>query len=182
MTGTEAVAGNTGKDQEQLCLVKGCSYCLQQCDDLLDQLTPEDFTRADTDVSSIGAHIRHILERFQSVTAGLPDGLIDYDARKRELNLEQNLEAAAFTLTSIRRRFEEFATDPSANHHIAVRESVHPELAPAVAQSTVARELMGLISHTTHHLAIIGLLARPLGYRLPAHFGKAASTRIFEAG
>lgn len=180
MKGVEAVAGSRTGTQEQADLVRGCGYCLQQCDELLSQLSAEDYIRTGSEVSSIGAHIRHILERFQSVITGLPDGLIDYDARKREAQLEQNLEAASFCLTSIQRRFDEFASSPASNRPVAVRESVHPELSPAVTDSTVARELMGLISHTTHHLAIIGLLARPLGYQLPAHFGKAASTRIFE--
>jgi hypothetical protein len=39
---------------------------------------------------------------------------------------------------------------------------------------------MGLISHSTHHLAIIGLLAKSLGCQMDSDFGKAASTILYE--
>ena len=40
---------------------------------------------------------------------------------------------------------------------------------------------MGLITHTTHHLAIMGMIARDLGYHLDDDFGKAPSTIVFES-
>lgn len=43
-------------------------------------------------------------------------------------------------------------------------------------RSTVARELLFVVSHTVHHNAIIGAIAALLGVRTPERFGYAPST------
>ena len=42
--------------------------------------------------------------------------------------------------------------------------------------STHARELAFVFSHTIHHNAIIGTIARAIGVELPSNFGTAPST------
>jgi len=172
-------------DIEQL--REGCHFCLGQCDRLLAELTVEDYVCA-TEVSSIGAHVRHILERFQCFLAGLPEQAIDYDARKRDKSLESNPQSAAFALASILRRIDELDLSQFANNgniaaaNVSVRESVHPQLGAVLVNSTLERELLSLISHSIHHLAIIAMLAKPLGYEFGDDFGKAPSTIIHEQG
>ncbi len=160
-------------------LLQGCLYSLDQCDSLLHQISEDSFQRSREGISSIGAHMRHILDRFQCFFAGINGPCIDYDARKRDKSIESNLEAAQFATTSIARRLREMNT--TASTQVLVRESVH-HLSPKLEiDSTVARELMGLITHTTHHLAIIGMIARDLGYTLDGNFGKAPSTIVYES-
>ncbi len=162
-------------------LRQGCQLCLQQCAQLLDHLSCEDYSRQ-AGTSSIGAHVRHILERFQSFLAGLQNRAVNYDARKRDRSLEQNPEAAAFALGSVSRRIEELLQQEPDSLQLTITESVHPQLAPVTADSSIERELVSLISHSTHHLAIIAMLARPLGYELSEDFGKAPSTVVHERG
>ncbi|MDB3909913.1 hypothetical protein N9390_10335 [Gammaproteobacteria bacterium] len=40
--------------------------------------------------------------------------------------------------------------------------------------------MMGLITHSIHHLAVIALQAKAFGYPLNDDFGKAASTLVYE--
>ena len=78
---------------------------------------------------------------------------------------------------------------------ITVRESVYHQGPSVEIPSTVDRELMGLISHSIHHLAhrahtaismndthlaIIALITKSFGYRLDSDFGKAPSTILYE--
>jgi len=154
-----------------------CQHSLQQCQQLLTLLSPQDYACGSDDTASIGAHVRHILERFQCFLAGLPEGCVDYDDRSRDRTLEKNPQAAAFALATILRRMGDLSVD---SRPLQIRESVSSEAPAGEADSTVKRELLSLISHTTHHLAMIAMVARSLGYELDDDFGKAASTIIFE--
>lgn len=159
-------------------LILGCRHGIQQCAELMQQLSESSFTQTENGGSSIGAHLRHILERYQCFFAGLQSGCVDYDGRKRDKSIETNIEAATSALATVARRIDDL--EAVAGGPLQVRESVH-HLSPQVRlDSSVNRELMGLITHTTHHLAIIALLARGQGYRLPDEFGKAPSTILHE--
>ena len=168
------------EQNSKLLLIGGCIYCIEQCDQILSVVSQENFTDSSKGGSSIGAHIRHILDRFHCFFAGLADASIDYDARKRDREIEQNLEAATFALASVARRVERLRGSPLQDELICVKESVLP-FSPAVEiSSTAERELMGLITHSIHHLAIISLLAKPFGHQLDRDFGKAPSTIVYE--
>lgn len=162
-------------------LRQGCHFCLDQCAQLLASLDSEHYCHSGQ-TSSIGAHVRHVLERFQSFLNGLCDREIDYDFRKRDRTLENNLQSAEFALATVMRRIDALNLNELTEQNLLVRESVHPQLEPVAVSSTIERELVSLISHSIHHLAIIAMLARPLGYQLANDFGKAASTIIHEQG
>ena len=52
---------------------------------------------------------------------------------------------------------------------------------PAVEiNSTLERELMGLVAHSIHHLAIIALLAKSFDHQMCSDFGKAPSAIVYE--
>lgn len=128
----------------------------------------------------MGAHSRHILDRFHCFFAGLPKASIDYDARKRDKEVEQNLSEARFAIATVSRSIEQLGAQPTELELIAVKEAVVPS-APAVEiSSTLERELMGLITHSIHHLAIIVMIAKSFGYQIDDDFGKAPSTIAFE--
>ena len=164
---------------DQMQLIEGCRHCMAQCDSLLKLISHQDFVDCSRG-ASVGAHMRHVLDRFLCLFNGLPSLVVDYDARKRDRSIETNLQAAAFALASVSKRIDAIAQTSPAQMTLSVQESVFHE-GPAVAlQSTLERELMGLITHTTHHLALIALLAKSMGYALDADFGKAASTIRYE--
>lgn len=161
-------------------LIGGCINCVKQCDQILSIVTQEHFIDGAKGNSTIGAHVRHILDRFHCFFAGLADSSIDYDARKRDRQIEQNLEAATFALASVARRIEQLRDSSLGNEPISVKESVLPSSPAVEITSTVERELMGLITHSIHHLAIISLQAKSFGHQLDSDFGKAPSTIAYE--
>jgi len=172
----------TVQEADKPLLIEGCLYCIEQCDQLLKLVSQDVFNKAAQGNSSVGAHIRHILDRFHCFFAGLREADIDYDARKRDKSIETSLQAATFALASIARRIEKIDLDASHGQTITVRETVHHLGSSLAIESTVERELMGLVTHSTHHLAIIVLITKSFGYELGNDFGKAPSTIVYERG
>jgi uncharacterized damage-inducible protein DinB len=186
MTSSEASQKSDQMQPQTTQLLEGCHYCLGQCQQLLERVAVEDYRAQSGSQSSVGAHLRHVLERFQSLLNGLPEARIDYDNRRRDPALEQNPDSAAFALTSIRRRLKELQRSDGlagavATDGLLVSESVHPGQQAVTVSSSIERELMSLVSHSVHHLALIAMLLRPLGYTLDEQFGKAPSTLIHQA-
>ena len=161
-------------------LILGCSHCIYQTQQLLELLSLEDYVLAVDGNSSIGAHVRHVLDRFHCFFNGLNKKMINYDARKRDPEIERNLAAAGFSIASIARRISDLSETEFHDQIISVQESVHHQGSSVAISSTVDRELMGLITHSTHHLAIIALLAKSMGYSIDPDFGKAPSTIVYE--
>ena len=162
-------------------LLAGCVRSIEQCGQLLRLISTESYVDSSKGTSSVGAHIRHILDRFHCFLAGMPAGSIDYDARKRDKSIENNLDVAAFALVSVSRRIESMVALDDLETAITVRESVHHQGPAVTMPSTVGRELMGLVTHSIHHLAIIALIVKSYGYEMDSDFGKAASTILYES-
>src|SRR5689334_20322324 len=53
-----------------------------------------------------GAHLRHIVEFYRCFLEGIADSHIDYDARRRDLSIEQSREHAAAAIREIVRELE----------------------------------------------------------------------------
>ncbi len=161
-------------------LISGCLHCLQQCEDLLNLVSSEVYASVVEGNASIGTHLRHIVDRYQCLLNGLDVAVIDYDARKRDKSIETNIAAAQFACASVQRRLQELADSNVAGSQVVVSESVHHAAEPVSLPSSVERELMSLVSHSTHHLALIAILMCTHGYEVDKDFGKAASTIQFE--
>ncbi|MFM1895592.1 MAG: hypothetical protein RLZZ385_666 [Pseudomonadota bacterium] len=162
-------------------LLAGCLQCLSQCRLLLSRLEPGMLLACQADSDSVGAHLRHILERFQSLLQGLSGDLVDYDRRPRNRRMEVDLPALRSAFADLESQLAGWQ-EGSLQRSVLVRESVHSSEAPALVSSTLGRELMSLTSHTIHHLAIIAMVIKPLGIELDADFGKAPSTLRYELG
>ena len=164
-------------------LIKGCEHCVNQCELVLEIVSEQDFIRALDDSASIGTHMRHLLDRFQCLFNGLPEQVLDYDDRKRDKSIATNLEAANFAIASLRRRLQSLAQHAGQGGlELMVRETVHPDAPQLELSSNLERELMGLITHINHHLAIIAVIGKQMGYEFGSDFGKAPSTILYERG
>ncbi len=172
----ESRAGaSAGRRDSTARLVDGCLACVRQCDKLLLGMTDQVFNAQPGCDSSIGTHMRHIIDRYQCFFSGLETGCIDYDDRRRGSRVETEINMAAGAIAETRRRFQQLELE-RRGEEIIVSELVHHDGEPTRAASTLDRELMGLITHSIHHLAIIALLARASGYPVPPNLGKAPST------
>ncbi|MGI9274615.1 MAG: DinB family protein [Endozoicomonas sp.] len=125
--------------------------------------------------SSIGTHVRHIIEFYQCLLQGLSIGMVDYDKRDREQNLESSPIEALKQLEIIRAKL----TTIERNTDIVLTVCTGTDGKEISTSSNVLRELLFLQSHTTHHLAVIALLLERTGADIPGNLGIATSTRVY---
>ncbi|MDA8621136.1 hypothetical protein N9L48_00650 [Psychrosphaera sp.] len=157
-------------------IAKDNTQVLNQLFDFLESLDPIQYLNSTQDHgSSLGAHVRHIIEHYQSVLTGISN--INYDARKRDLTIETSVSNAKYHIGLI----TALLADVNADAEVSVICATNTEARSPKVSSSLARELVFLYSHTTHHMAIIKLLSAAMGLKLDDSFGKAASTRVFES-
>lgn len=144
--------------------------------DLTDDIYANPFPEAEG--ASIGAHYRHHLEHVDAWLNPDDYDIIDYDARQRDRRLETDRSAA---LERTRKQME--ACRHIAPDHLqraaAVRCRVsyeQNEKESALTPSSVGREAMNVIVHGIHHYALMAILCRLHGIRIPEGFGVAPST------
>lgn len=126
--------------------------------------------------SSIGGHVRHILEHYQAFVQGVEDGRLDYEKRVRDPLVESDPAYAGALFEAVAQRLEEFAPT-LANRTLAYC----VESTPGVASATSAlRELEFLLSHTVHHYALVAVMARLQGLEPEPTFGVAPSTLKYQ--
>lgn len=128
---------------------------------------------------SIGEHLRHNLDHYVCFLRGIEPGLIDYDARERELRTAADPDHAAAIVRDLIEQLEAVGPfiDPAAPVSLHMRCGNSDETVP----SSLGRELQFLVSHTIHHYALIAIFCRQEGIELPAHFGVAPSTLEYRA-
>lgn len=152
---------------------------LRQALDLLGRIDDRRFSTSPRGLAPhrVCSHLRHIVEFYECFLDGLESTHIDYDSRKRDLNMEASPEAAATRVCAIIDRLE---TEPALQFDnvlfVRVEDSEVLGLSDPYLMSSVARELMTLSSHTIHHFALIGMTMRTHGVVLDPDFGMAPST------
>lgn len=147
---------------------------------LLDALDAETYAAAHGGRASIGAHLRHCTDFYNSFLRGLESGRVDYDARRRDAAVETDRGAAARALADIAERLAALA--PADFGRVLEVKTDLPDDGPfAWSRSTLARELLFLTSHTVHHFALIALLMRQRGLDPGDDFGVAPSTLAYRS-
>jgi len=123
----------------------------------------------------IGGHMRHCLDHVRALLTATNTGLCAYDRRQRNTGIETDrAEAmrASFQLMSAIGRL-----DPSLlERDVLVETQLDHGGAMITTRSTVARELMFVISHTIHHNAIVAQMLRARGVTMEPRFGLAPAT------
>lgn len=126
----------------------------------------------------VGRQFRHVIDFYQCFLAGLDARKIDYCKRGRDPEVERQREVAGRVLGSLieRLRRDDLVAD-QAGLRVRLERPERPG-APGEAwgDSSVARELGFLLSHTVHHYALIKWILRAHGFRVPGDFGVAPST------
>lgn len=121
----------------------------------------------------IGPQLRHIIEFYECFLIGVREGVIDYDARRRDLALEQCRAAAEHRIRGIASSLTRVRED----RLLLVRMEDAPSgIEDVLLPSSTSRELQSLMSHTTHHFALIAMMLRARGGEVERDFGVARST------
>lgn len=121
--------------------------------------------------NTIGKHCRHIIEFYQTLEKASATGIVDYDTRARDLRLETD---TTFTINELQRLQEwcsSLQSDTVFDLSITYGETT-------LVPTTLSRELVYLLEHNIHHLAIIGIAITACfpHIQLPTNFGVAYST------
>ena len=157
--------------------------CLKQGADLIGRMNGDHYSVKIGHCfdSSVGQHLRHILDHYdcllRSLAAGREDGpRIDYDARQRDPEIEENPEAGLAKIEQVCSLLSELDTDPETE--LRVKMDTGSDTDDQWAPSTIARELQFLLSHTVHHFALISTMNSINNVATPENFGIAPSTLV----
>lgn len=155
-------------------LISEAKYVLHQLLDSIQQLSYDEYTQKIALLSnaSIGEHTRHIIELFQQLQSGYTQGTIDYDDRKRDFQLQDNIDVASESIANIIKKLD-------VKNKLLQLTSVYNNEGSAI-QSNYSRELMYNIEHCIHHQAIIRIAFLLLGKNeTETNFGVAKSTLVY---
>lgn len=131
-------------------------------------------------VDPIGAHLRHVIEHYEALLQPRLPGVIDYDERPRDRELQTNPDVALRRLHALLRRLEDrTAADLDAAVRVRGRGGLAGEFGFAVS-SSVGRELVFVTSHAIHHYALLRPHCMQHGIAIAADFGRAPATVAHE--
>ena len=140
----------------------------------LDQLSQEQYVQPCNTLlnATIGQHVRHIIELFQCLEKGYDDGIVNYEKRKRDYQIETNKELATALLKAVYQNIER------PNKEIILEaEDYCDTMDVASIPSNYYRELAYNLEHTIHHMALIRVGVNEVSsIELPDEFGVAYST------
>jgi len=156
------------------------SYCkdnLQQIKTLIASFEEEHYQYKSQLLSdtSIGQHVRHVLEFYLCVINGVSRGWVDYDSRDRDVELERNPVFAISYIDRICNDIECLSTDQEIN--LVGNFSSETETFKSIITST-DRELAYCLEHSIHHQALIkiGLIEQKMDHLINEGFGVAPAT------
>lgn len=154
-----------------------CQENLIEIKKVLLQLTNEQYVFPSTTLfgATIGQHVRHILEFYQSVFNGLATKTINYDNRKRNLLIETDCQYAIQIIDEINAAL---ALDILDENYVLEGNFCAEEGKQTQIQTSLFRELAYCLEHSIHHQALIkvGLLEVNCISYIDETFGLAPAT------
>ena len=142
-------------------IIKAVNENLQKASLLLESITEETYT--DESIapyhSSIGSHIRHILDFFNCIFEGIDANKIDLTSRKRDERISNNIE---FALESISKVQQTMLTFSNINTDYLVHVTDNLGQGNVTVDYTLESILAHANSHAVHHYAVIGYMLSQL--------------------
>lgn len=127
--------------------------------------------------ASIGQHVRHIIEMFICLEDGYEQGIVNYESRKRDIDIETKRTVAIGLLKTIYENLDK------ANRNMVLRGSYNDNTDELIEFDTnYYREIAYNLEHTIHHMALVKVGIREVSaIEVPEGFGVASSTIKFRA-
>lgn len=131
-----------------------CQENLTEIKKVLLQLTYEQYSYPSNTLfgATIGQHVRHILEFYQSIFNGLESKTVNYDNRKRNLLIETDNHYAIEVIDEINAIL---ALDILDENLVLEGNFCAEEGKKMQIQTTLFRELAYCLEHSIHHQALI---------------------------
>lgn len=158
-------------------MINNCKENLEEIKAAISLINKEQYTYKSKTLSNatIGQHIRHVLEFYFCLLNGLNKGIVNYDQRDRNMDLENNPEYAILFIDEIFNKISQVSPDlklelsgnfsSQEEHYILMKTSVN-------------RELAYCFEHSIHHQALIkiGFMEQGLDHLISINWGVAQST------
>lgn len=158
-------------------LQKATAYNLNMILEVTNQLKEEDLSTP-LDIlsdSTIGQHIRHMVEFYSCLVASKENNTISYDKRERKLELETSPSYIKATIGNLLEEINQLNLLAKVSLEGSFSEDNEEG---DVIVSSIYRELAYCLEHTVHHLAILKMALKvefPT-IKLDENFGIAYST------
>ncbi len=152
-------------------MITGVVAVLQNLKEVLEQLEQAAYIKPceNLDNATIGGHTRHIIELFQGLINGYANGVVNYDARKRDMLLETDVMVAVNAIDSIIKNLK--------------TEDKPLMLVQQIGEKTIDfstnyyRELLYNVEHCIHHQALIRVALKSVNaIKVNEQFGVAFAT------
>ncbi len=158
-------------------LQKSIQNVFVQLTETLKQMSGAEYTQESKILfnASIGQHVRHIIELFLCLEQGYESGVVNYEKRKRDYQIETNKEFAIQLLKDIYHRLDR----PDVELIMETEDYEDPSGIVSIS-SNYYREIAYNLEHTIHHMALIRVGVNEVSsIQLPDEFGVAYSTIKF---
>lgn len=134
---------------------EGTKVISEQVQDLLDLMNNKNYSQplSTFNGSSIGQHIRHIVDFYLCLINGIKAADINYDKRERNPNIEKDCLTAKNMMAIIASKVQ--AVDIEKPVKVCSSFVANEDVALKLIPSSIGRELMYAYDHAIHHLAII---------------------------
>lgn len=152
-------------------LIPSINNSLDELVRLLDQLSDQEYSKSCSELSnaSIGEHTRHIIEMFQCLENQYESGVVNYDKRDRNVQIQTAAKFAIAQIVMIKDNLEK------ENKNIELQQIVDGE--EIRIQSNYHRELLYNLEHCIHHQALIKVaVLKCENISVNENFGVARST------
>lgn len=129
---------------------------------------------------TIGGHVRHTLDHIASLLAARGSHQLNYDARERGTDVELNRASALQAAERLADRCCSSEGQVEADEPMTLLALTCADQPAVAVQTTFAREIVFVVSHTVHHHAMIAAIVREMGKAVPARFGYAPATIAYQ--
>ncbi|WP_191601000.1 DinB family protein [Marinomonas algicola] len=162
-------------------IIRGNIETINQAQDLLDSLDEESYCHICSPhmSSSIGQHIRHIIDNYLVLVEGMPNKHIDYNGRRRGAKVETCLDTAKAELKQLQHWLLSVNQDFLDSSITIISEVCLQEEQSERINSNLHRELLFVASHCIHHMALIGVAVKLQNRETPKFFGLAPATATY---
>ncbi|MBX2810128.1 MAG: hypothetical protein KTR20_16025 [Cellvibrionaceae bacterium] len=165
-------------------LIDSNLYTLDSAHALLSHLPVDFYTQVQQPYfdSSLGKHLRHIIDHYLCLQRDYEQGVIDYDRRPRSPQLETDKKYAMHTLEKLRDFLVTLKASVLKDTPLQVIMCSDVSIPSGhITLSSWGRELQFLQGHSIHHFAMIAAMLKASGIDIDMNFGMAPSTLVYES-
>jgi len=164
---------NSREAKQELC--RALDDILENARQIIDLCRDQQYTSMIGE-ASIGKHMRHLLEFFQSLEDGFASSEVNHEARKRNTDYENSRRNAFKALSKSIQNIKEKIMTEDLDQEVVFMQTLNITGRRISASTTIGREIMAVCDHVIHHFASIKMMAVQLGITLPKYFGVSTAT------